>query len=82
MFIPRYNPAQLILTQLGLPDAVFLSNYRRKSPSFTKKGPGRKHHQGSLPAEATEWSSLQISQAITALFEAQTEGAPLGQPIN
>lgn len=39
--------AQRLLLALGLePQAILLGHKSDKSPSFTKKGPGRKHQQG------------------------------------
>ena len=46
------NLAQQLLMALGVDHTVvMLGHHREKSPSNTKKGPGRKHQQGSRNKE-------------------------------
>ena len=42
-----FTTAQRILLALGMDAAQLLSHLKGKSPNFRKKGPGRKHKQGS-----------------------------------
>lgn len=44
----RVTAAQRLLLALGVDHTkVFLGHTQDKSPSYTKKGPGRKHQQGT-----------------------------------
>ena len=43
----QINAAQMILIALGVPETqVLLGVYSHRSPSHTKKGPGRYHKSG------------------------------------
>ena len=49
-----FNPAQHLLLAIGVSADILLlgaSKDRRRSPSFTKRGPGRRHPQPTRQAK-------------------------------
>ena len=47
----RRNTAQQIYHALGIDVFIVSHEYARQNPSYTKKGPGRKHQQGKIKSK-------------------------------